>query len=51
MKELSIDELLAIKKTHNIAIVDVRSPKEYNEDHIEGSINIPLLEDDERALV
>jgi len=51
LKELSIDELLAMKKTQNIAIVDVRSPKEYKEDHIEGSINIPLLEDDERALV
>jgi len=30
-------------------IVDVRSPKEYAEDHIPGAVNIPLFDDDERA--
>ncbi len=31
--------------------VDVRSPSEFEQGHIPGAINIPLLEDDERAVV
>ena len=33
------------------AIVDVRSPAEYAEDHIPGAMNLPVLSNDERALV
>ena len=33
------------------AIIDVRSPSEYAEDHIPGSINMPVLNDTERAEV
>jgi tRNA 2-selenouridine synthase len=33
------------------AIVDVRSPAEYAEDHIPGAISAPVLENDERAQV
>lgn len=42
---------------HNIAaqgfdsIIDVRAPAEYAEDHIPGAINLPVLDDDERARV
>jgi tRNA 2-selenouridine synthase len=32
-------------------IVDVRSPAEFAQDHIPGSINCPVLDDDERAHV
>ena len=32
-------------------IIDVRSPGEYIEDHIPGAINLPVLTNDERALV
>jgi len=32
-------------------IVDVRSPREYAEDHVPGAINCPVLDDDERAAV
>ncbi len=32
-------------------IVDVRSPTEYAEDHIPGAINLPVLDDAERARV
>lgn len=35
----------------NVAIVDVRSPKEYAIGHIPGAVNIPLFSDDERAVV
>ena len=31
--------------------VDVRSPKEFEEDRIPGAINIPLFDNDERAIV
>jgi len=36
---------------NNYTFVDVRSPKEFEEDTIPGAISIPLLLDDERAIV
>lgn len=33
------------------AIIDVRSPREFAEDHLPGAINCPVLDDDERALI
>ncbi|MBW6505818.1 MAG: tRNA 2-selenouridine(34) synthase MnmH [Rhodobacteraceae bacterium] len=33
------------------AIIDVRSPAEFAEDHVPGAINLPVLSDAERALV
>lgn len=33
------------------SVVDVRSPVEFEEDHILNAINIPLLSDEERAIV
>lgn len=32
-------------------IIDVRSPSEYAEDHVPGAINLPVLDDEERARV
>ena len=32
-------------------IVDVRSPSEFQDDHIPGAINLPVLSDEERCLV
>ncbi len=32
-------------------IIDARSPSEYAEDHIPGAVNLPVLDDDERARV
>lgn len=32
-------------------IIDVRSPDEFNEDHIHGAINLPVLNNEERAIV
>ena len=41
MKEIEyIDDWRKIK---NAEIIDVRSPSEFNNDHIPGSINIPIL--------
>jgi tRNA 2-selenouridine synthase len=33
------------------AIIDVRSPAEFAEDHVPGAINLPVLDNEERALV
>ncbi len=33
------------------AVIDVRSPEEYAGDHLPGAINLPVLDDDERARV
>ncbi|WP_203292135.1 tRNA 2-selenouridine(34) synthase MnmH [Maricaulis parjimensis] len=33
------------------AIIDVRSPSEFAEDHLPGALNLPVLDDEERALV
>ena len=46
MKEIEyIDDWRKIK---NAEIIDVRSPSEFNNDHIPGSINIPILNDKQR---
>lgn len=48
MKTIGIEEALELE---NAYFIDVRSPKEYEEDHIDGAINIPLLDNDERAII
>ena len=46
MKEIEyIDDWRKIK---NAEIIDVRSPSEFNNDHIPGSITIPILNDQQR---
>ena len=40
-----------IKDGKKIIFVDMRSPKEFYEYRIPGSINLPILEDDEREVV
>ncbi len=47
--KIEIEEFL--EKSENIPIVDVRSPKEFSKGHIPGAVNIPLFNDEERALV
>jgi tRNA 2-selenouridine synthase len=34
-----------------VPVVDLRSPAEYDEDHLPGAVNVPLFDDDERAIV
>jgi tRNA 2-selenouridine synthase len=48
MKELSYRESLSIADS---VYIDVRSPLEFEADHILGSVNIPLFGDDERKEV
>ena len=37
------------KKTNFNDIIDVRSPAEFKEDHIYGSINLPVLNNEQRV--
>ncbi len=32
-------------------IIDVRTPSEFREDHVPGAVNLPVLDDDERARI
>jgi tRNA 2-selenouridine synthase len=47
-REISIEQL---EKLTNPLLIDVRSPCEHESERIPGSINIPLLSDDERGVV
>ena len=38
-------------RTNNLPVLDVRSPKEFIQGHIPGAENLPLFNDDERAVV
>ncbi len=46
-----LPSLTALAKLPFSGIVDVRSPAEYAEDHIPGALNLPVLDNDERARV
>lgn len=48
MREISFEQVLKLK---NYILIDARSPKEFLEQGIPGSINIPALLDEERAEV
>ncbi|HAM81542.1 tRNA 2-selenouridine(34) synthase MnmH [Ornithinibacillus bavariensis] len=50
-QDISLPELLEKRNTQNHTLVDVRSPKEFEEGTIPGSINIPIFNDVERAEV
>ncbi len=47
-KDITIQELRSMND-NNHTIVDVRSPKEYNEATIPGSVNIPVFNNAERV--
>lgn len=47
--QLPVDEFL--QKAQTLPVIDVRSPGEYEHAHIPGAVNIPLFDNEERALV
>ena len=49
--ELKNCKFESISKVNFDTIIDVRSPKEFTEDHIPNSINLPVLSDFEREVV
>ena len=48
-QNLHIDQFM--KQSVNHAIIDVRTPMEFGQGHIPGAINIPLFNNEERAVV
>ncbi|GLX66747.1 tRNA 2-selenouridine(34) synthase MnmH [Paenibacillus glycanilyticus] len=50
-QDITIEELLALRDKKEIVLIDVRSPSEYADATIPGSLNIPLFDDAERAEV
>lgn len=49
--DIELDDLLALQQQEAHTIIDVRSPKEFNESTIPGSVNIPVFNTEERAEV
>ena len=47
--KIDIDEFL--ERAGKLAMADVRSPKEFEQGHIPGAFNLPLFENEERAIV
>ncbi|GBG05699.1 tRNA 2-selenouridine synthase [Paenibacillus agaridevorans] len=50
-QDMSIDELLKMRQSKTVVTIDARSPSEFAEATIPGSLNIPLFDDAERAEV
>ncbi|MDN4526038.1 tRNA 2-selenouridine(34) synthase MnmH [Fictibacillus fluitans] len=50
-QDIAIEELMAAYNNKEITLIDVRSPSEYKDSTIPGSMNIPLFNDEERAEV
>lgn len=48
---LTLTSLLDLDRQAFDAVIDVRSPAEFAEDHLPGAINLPVLDDAERARV
>ncbi|MDF2660274.1 MAG: tRNA 2-selenouridine synthase [Paenibacillus sp.] len=49
MEDITIDRLLELQASRELVLVDVRSPQEYEDSTIPGSLNIPFFDDQERA--
>ena len=48
MQVIAIEQALGLPRS---ILIDTRSPAEYEQGHIPGAVNVPLLENDERAIV
>ncbi|PWW04739.1 tRNA 2-selenouridine synthase [Paenibacillus cellulosilyticus] len=48
-QDITIEQLRAQRDSKELVTIDVRSPSEFRESTIPGSINIPLFDDQERA--
>ncbi|WP_025690497.1 tRNA 2-selenouridine(34) synthase MnmH [Paenibacillus zanthoxyli] len=50
-QDITLEQLRALQDRKQMTIIDVRSPSEYRDSTIPGSLNIPLFDDAERAEV
>lgn len=50
-ESVTIERYYSQWEEENVLLVDVRTASEYRQAHIPGAINLPILDDEERALV
>ncbi|KAA0258593.1 tRNA 2-selenouridine(34) synthase MnmH [Deferribacter autotrophicus] len=50
IEEVILEDVLN-KGLSNFNLIDVRSPSEFLEDHLPNAVNIPILDDEERAII
>lgn len=50
-QDISLEELRTLKAKKQMTVIDVRSPSEFRDSSLPGSLNIPLFNDQERAEV
>lgn len=50
-QDVSLEQLRALQDSRQVTVIDVRSPSEYKDSTVPGSVNIPLFDDAERAEV
>lgn len=48
---LTVAEALKKAEQEKVIFIDTRSPKEFEEDHLPNAINVPILDNEERAIV
>lgn len=48
-QDISLEELTELQQKKELVLIDVRSPSEFKDATIPGSVNIPLFNDEERA--
>ncbi|MFC4776895.1 tRNA 2-selenouridine(34) synthase MnmH [Paenibacillus sp. GCM10023252] len=49
--DITVEELLELQRRGEIELIDVRSEAEYEDATIPGSVNIPIFNNEERALI
>ena len=49
--QISIHEALQKQKAGNVLFIDTRAPIEFEEDHLPHAINVPIINNEERAIV
>jgi len=51
MRQITLTSLADLHRLGFDEVIDVRSPSEFAEDHVPGAVNLPVLDDGERARV
>jgi tRNA 2-selenouridine synthase len=49
--DIAIEDMLRTKIAKDMTLIDVRSPQEFADGTIPGSVNIPIFDDEERAMI
>lgn len=51
VEDISVEQLIALLNKGDLTPVDVRSPAEFMESTVPGSVNVPLFDNEERAVI